>query len=232
MAASTELTQKESILLVALDYEEKGCSQFTAENLAVWSWKEYPTTFGLKGYECDYPDFNKVITNIMGERGLVRRGWLTKLSPKFYCLSVIGRTLGQTLRQKGKPVSVREKELAVPPLSQEHEKLLMGLLASTACTKNSQNHRNEITFVEATDFWGNYYLRGDAFKEQIQRISDFLTHVVTLVKENTVTLPSQLPFNIEHAQQLLELCGYLTDTFRKRIEAMCRLSRPRIAAPQ
>ena len=72
MNTIAECTVPEQILLAAHQLEEQGQSPFSAEALIVASWKLFPATFGLKGYIELYPDSNKVLSSIMGERGLAR----------------------------------------------------------------------------------------------------------------------------------------------------------------
>ena len=71
-----ECTLPEKILLAGFELEEQGQSPFSAEALIVAAWQKYPRTFGLKGYEELYPDSNKVLAGIMGEKGLPKRGWM------------------------------------------------------------------------------------------------------------------------------------------------------------
>src|SRR5262245_47549600 len=74
-----DCTLPEKILLAASLLEEGGQSPFSAEALIVSAWRKYPRTFGLKGFEEQFPDSNKVLSGIMGEKGLPRRGWMTKV---------------------------------------------------------------------------------------------------------------------------------------------------------
>src|SRR5216683_468758 len=87
----TECTVPEKILLAAYQLEEQGQSPFSAEALIVSSWQKFPRTFGLKGYTDLYPDSNKILSSIMGEKGLARRGWLVKMGQKLYSLTNAGR---------------------------------------------------------------------------------------------------------------------------------------------
>ena len=82
-----DCTVPEKILLAAHQLEENGQSPFTAEALIVVAWQKYPKTFGLKGFDTQYPDSNKVLASIMGEKGLARRGWLSKAGQKLYTLT-------------------------------------------------------------------------------------------------------------------------------------------------
>src|SRR5262249_11209814 len=86
-----ECTVPEKILLAADNLEKQGQSPFSAEALIVASWQKFPRTFGLKGYADQHPDSNKILSSIMGEKGLARRGWLVKMGQKMYALTREGR---------------------------------------------------------------------------------------------------------------------------------------------
>jgi hypothetical protein len=55
---------------------------FSIEDLTVRAWQAYPTAFGMARWP--HPDSNKVISLVVGARGLVARGWLEKVGPKTY----------------------------------------------------------------------------------------------------------------------------------------------------
>src|SRR5436305_11822319 len=86
-----EFTVPEKILLAADTLDKQGQSPFSAEALIVASWQKFPKTFGLKGFAEQYPDSNKILSSIMGEKGLARRGWLVKMGQKLYALTKEGR---------------------------------------------------------------------------------------------------------------------------------------------
>src|SRR5437879_2677006 len=93
-----EFTASEKILLAAYQLEERGQSPFSAENLIVAAWQDYPKTFGLKGYDEQFPDSNRVLSCIMGEKGLTKRGWLAKMGQKLYSLTRDGRQVVRRLQ--------------------------------------------------------------------------------------------------------------------------------------
>src|SRR4029077_19399879 len=97
--AIADCTVPEKILLAAFHLAEQGQSPFSAEALVVASWQKFPRTFGLKGYADQYPDSNKVLTSIMGEKGLARRGWLAKMGQKLYTLTREGRQAVRRIMQ-------------------------------------------------------------------------------------------------------------------------------------
>src|SRR2546422_1200777 len=95
-----ELTVPERILLAAEHLEKQGQSPFSAEALIVAAWQQFPRTFGLKGYADQYPDSNKVLSSIMGVKGLARRGWLVKMGQKLYALTRDGRSIVRKVLQQ------------------------------------------------------------------------------------------------------------------------------------
>ena len=115
-----DCTVPEKILLTAHQLEDEGQSPFSAEALIVASWQKFPKTFGLKGYTDQYPDSNKVLSSIMGEKGLARRGWLVKMGQKLYALTREGRQVVGKLQQGGEEVpEISESRQAVPRTGEE-----------------------------------------------------------------------------------------------------------------
>ena len=94
------LTVSEKLLLAALAVRETHAT-FSAEDLVVQAWKMYPDTFGLSGYASQFPDSNRVLTNIMGTKGMRGKGWLRKVGQKQYRLTSTGLGNGESLL-KGK----------------------------------------------------------------------------------------------------------------------------------
>ena len=85
MNTIAECTVPEKILLAAFQLEEQGQSPFSAESLIVTAWQKYPRTFGLKGYDEQYPDSNKVLASIMGEKGLAAPRLVEQAGPETLC---------------------------------------------------------------------------------------------------------------------------------------------------
>ncbi|MFO0925800.1 MAG: hypothetical protein U0736_02035 [Gemmataceae bacterium] len=148
-----DCTLPEKILLAASHLEEQGQSPFSAEALIVSAWQKYPRTFGLKGFEEVYPDSNKVLSGIMGEKGLPRRGWMAKVGQKLYTLTRDGRQVVRKLLQgEETPPLTARRNLA--ELTRDQDLLLQSLFASAIYSKHRQNRDAEWTFSEACRFWG------------------------------------------------------------------------------
>src|SRR5437763_4809591 len=120
-----ECTVPEKILLAASDLEEQGQSPFSAEALIVACWQKFPRTFGLKGYADQYPDSNKVLTSIMGEKGLTRRGWLAKMGQKLYTLTREGKHAVRRLHQTEEPAPTPERTERPSKLARDQEKFVL-----------------------------------------------------------------------------------------------------------
>src|SRR5207302_2671225 len=140
-----EYTVPEKILLAADHLEKQGQSPFSAESLIVAAWQQHPRTFGLKGYADQYPDSNKVLSSIMGERGLTRRGWLVKMGQKLYALSREGKQIVRRLQHDGEPIATAA---AAPKVARETEKFLLNLFDSNAVFKFQQERKDELTFAD------------------------------------------------------------------------------------
>src|SRR5260370_39289790 len=148
-----ECTLPEKILLAAHQLEESGQSPFSAEALIVGVWQKYPNTFGLKGYAEQYPDSNKVLSSIMGEKGLAKRGWLVKMGQKLYTLSRDGRQVVRRLMQGDE----EEPKVSSGPvhISRDQDKLLNALFGTTALEKFQEGRKQEWTFADACRFWNS-----------------------------------------------------------------------------
>jgi hypothetical protein len=167
-----ERTLPEKILLAAYRLEESGQTPFSAEALIVSAWQTNPRTFGLKGYEEQFPDSNKVLSGVMGEKGLPKRGWLTKVGQKLYALTREGRQVVRRLQNEDEP----PPEPAEPTrLSRDQDLLLQGLLASAAWQKLRLGRQEEWTFSEACRFWGLGDRTGDAIDARLDEVLALLT---------------------------------------------------------
>jgi hypothetical protein len=170
-----ECTVPEKILLAADQLEKQGQSPFSAEALIVAAWQQYPRTFGLKGYTDVYPDSNKVLSSIMGEKGLARRGWLVKMGQKLYALTRDGRqVIRSLLNEDAEP----ESPVASVQVSRDQEKFILALLESSAYQKFEENRKADLTFADATRFWGiTENMRGDMLDARLSQFESSLSEL-------------------------------------------------------
>ena len=140
-------TKHEKILLSAFKLWPD--DSFSAEDLVVACWKEFPEDFGLQGYEQLYPDSNIVYRYIMGQSSIVKKHkWLLQTQSKTYRLSTQGVSHALTLLGDRQP-GVDSQRLRI---KRAREAVLARLLLSRAWTKYQTGE--EIVFREACSFWG------------------------------------------------------------------------------
>ena len=217
LGSVAECTVPEKILLAALELEQQGQSPFSAEALVVSSWQKYPSTFGLKGYADQYPDSNKVLTSIMGVRGLAGRGWLAKVGQKLYTLTRDGRQIVRRLQDGGDapaaPAGVK--------LSRDHEKMLASLWSSSAVEKYTEGRKPELTFADACAFWNvNESMSGPAVKAQLEAQRGQFAELERLLSAGDTSLSSGRSVSAEDIQQLAEISHYLQERFSRHLNLL------------
>jgi hypothetical protein len=182
-----EFTVPEKILLAADTLDKQGQSPFSAEALIVVSWQKFPKTFGLKGYADQYPDSNKILSSIMGEKGLARRGWLVKMGQKMYALTRDGRqVVRKVMLQEDEPASGNGSLLKLP---REQERFVLVLLDSTAVQKFEENRKSELTFADACRFWGiTENMKGESLDGKLHQVQATLSELDRQFAENDAQL--------------------------------------------
>lgn len=89
-----KITLPIKVLLSAI---KKLQTTFTAEELAIACWEEYPEDFGLRGYHDKHPDSNRIYTHIMSNTGfLAKNGYYVSLGQKKYKITDKGRNFAYT----------------------------------------------------------------------------------------------------------------------------------------
>ncbi len=217
MNTLADATVPEKILLAAFQLEEEGKSPFSAEDLIVSSWKKFPKTLGLKGYAELYPDSNKVLSSVMGVKGLVRRHWLDKKGQKLYSLSREGAHIVRKLQQGDE---APEADSAAR-LSREQDKLLLHLLSAVAVRKYDDDRRNELTFGEACRFWSiNENTHGEALDSRLQRFRSTLGEIDRQLALTGKELSNGRSISEEDLERLIEVHDYLEDRFSRHLNLL------------
>jgi hypothetical protein len=212
-----ECTVPEKILLAAVQLEKDGQSPFSAEALIVASWQKYPRSFGLKGYYDQYPDSNKVLSSIMGEKGLARRGWLVKMGQKLYALTREGRRIVRRI--------LNEEDAPEPAshvaLDREQEKFLLGLYASSAMQKFEEHRKQDLTFADACRFWGvTENLRGEALDARLKQIQHNLSELESLLEDGNAELSNGLSVSAGEMRMLKNIHRHLEDRFERHLNLL------------
>jgi hypothetical protein len=217
-----DCTVMEKILLAAHQLEQEGQSPFSAEALIVTSWQKFPKTFGLKGYADQYPDSNKVLSSIMGERGLAKRGWLVKMGQKLYALTREGRVSAQRLMQGGEPVSAPAPAMTSSSrLSRDQEKFLLGLFSSTVVEKFDENRKHEITFADAGRYWGiSENQHGEQLDSRMVKFQSQLEELLRFLHTGETELSNGRSISEEEVGHLMKVHEYLEEKFARHLSLL------------
>ncbi|HEY7423390.1 MAG TPA: hypothetical protein VH682_04035 [Gemmataceae bacterium] len=227
MNTIAECTVPEKILLAAFQLEEQGQSPFSAEALIVTAWQKYPRTFGLKGYDEQYPDSNKVLASIMGEKGLTRRGWLSKPGQKLYALTHDGRRVVRRLLHGDDQLESVQKDRPVK-LAKEHDKLLQGLFDTSAYEKLREGRLQELTFADACRFWSiTENLSGEALDGRLDHLRAALADIERQVGLGSANLSDGHSIALDDVGQLCDIHNHLLQRFSRHLT----LLRNRTARP-
>ena len=212
-----EFTVPEKILLAADSLDKQGQSPFSAEALIVASWQKFTKTFGLKGYADQYPDSNKILSSIMGEKGLARRGWLVKMGQKLYALTRDGRQVVRrvTLEEEEEPTGANVK------LSRDMEKFVTGMLDSSAVQKFDENRKSDLTFMDACRFWSiAESMKGDAIEARIQQVQTYLAELDRSLADVDAELSTGRILTAGDVRILTHVHRYMEDRFDRHLNLL------------
>lgn len=214
-----ELTISQKILRAAHRLEELGQTPFTAEGLAVECWKDDKKTFGLKGFVELYPDNNKTLACLMGQRGLVQRGWVEKKGPKLYVLSRQGKEEARRVQAGDDSPLPKRRALAKIQVPKDLEKQLFDLTNTTAVRRFKDGMKREITFKDACKFWGlSEGAHGDAVDQTLKKVPDLLEQVEKLLIQDAVELPTYgMSVKQTNLKELAGVHHYLRETFARHL---------------
>jgi hypothetical protein len=154
-----KLTVHEKLLLAAAGLENQGQSTFTAEDLVVAAWRLDPETFGLAGHVSDdgrpaYPNSNRVFVEIMGSKPIRKQGLLAKAGTKRFRLTESGRQRVAEIQSGGSNGAASSDAGVKVAFGRETSRKLQKLLGTRAVAKFRNGRESEITFHDASSFWG------------------------------------------------------------------------------
>jgi hypothetical protein len=225
-AVAADLTVSQKIILAAHRLEEQGQTPFTSEALTMACWKESKQTFGLKGFAEEHPDNNRVLACIMGERGLAKRGWLVKVGPKLYSLSKQGKDEARRVLAGDDTQTPRRRALSQIKLPRDVERQLLDALNSNAHRRYIQNMKRDITFKDASKFWGlPENAIGEAVDEALGKVPKLVETVEQLLIGESVELSNGQSVSQSELNSLKTAHRYLTEQFTRHLSQMRERSR-------
>lgn len=211
------LTSNEKILLAAKRLEEVS-QVFTAESLIVESWLSDKPSFGLKGYIESHPDSNRVLSALMGKRGLIARDWLNKLGPKTYRLGKTGKIAIGTIKQRSTVApNVAKIGSEEKGLSKEQRQWLLQLFESDAATAPLEL----LPFTTARDFWGMVATTNDKKVDALlERTEAQLKQCSKILEQGGTTLPDGRWIEKSEVNTLLDRHRQLVVWFTRQLNIM------------
>lgn len=213
-------TIAQQVLIAAQQLELEGHRPFSAEALIVASWRANHVAFGLKGFADQYPDSNRVLSVIMGERGLARQGLLDKVGVKLYTLTDLGR---MALLAGGRRRPAADDGDATPrrkKLSQPVDRLLSRLATSLALSRYRLGSKDMITLAVACDFWGVPKASDiDALRKAAENTRQMLEKASREFDEDEIELTSGRVFQRREVDMLLSVQGFLAEQFSRYLNA-------------
>jgi hypothetical protein len=123
-------------------------STFTAEDLLIRAWKANTAAWGLRGYEDQHPDPEKIYKelNRRGQSGLVGLGLLEQVSPLVFRLTPAGLAAASGLDPKD--MKIREKA------SRELQEQIKVILSQSVFRNWLKDPSTPKSFHKAGSFWG------------------------------------------------------------------------------
>jgi hypothetical protein len=212
------MTTVEKILLAAHALEEKGRSPFSAEELVVKAWENDKGLFGLQGYADQYPDSNRILSNIMGNKGLKGRGWIEKVGEKLYKLTASGTSIARSLAD-----SVQTTASRAGMIDRKQIAIILRMLESPAFKKKNAQDEQGILFRDACKFWGiSSYSGASTVNTQFRVNRDVLAELEKAVA-SSATVHLLLPgmkdvIDKETVSSLLKTDEFLKTKFFDEIE--------------
>jgi len=215
----------EKITLAARDLEDAGRTPFSLETLVVAAWQADPKALGLRGFEAQHPDSNRVIVALAGPKGLVGRGWLRREGEKIYRLTAEGR--GVCCRLLGEP----PPPPAVVGLGAAQKAMLARLVDHPVAVKMDHGGKAELKFADACDFWGlSPRTRPADVAPFLERFRANLRALAARVEEGEARLPSGRAVAPADLRFLANLHEWLLERFERQLHLLATPRRTEAAA--
>ena len=177
-AASLTIPEK---ILVALfeEWPDKG-EIFSEADITLVAWKKFPETFGLRGHADQYPDSKHVLSNIMGQKGLRGKRWISQLGDTRYTLTQSGLDYASSLV----PYDYSADEQVKKSVGEGHIRILRRLFDGTAYKFWSQGKKDDFIFRDACEFWNiTPGSTGEELKDRLKNIENVFSLVRTLLED-------------------------------------------------
>ena len=219
-----DITIPEKLLLAALDLTERSRS-FSAEDLVVQAWKMFPDSFGLAGYADQFPDSNRILTNIMGTKGVRGKGWLRKVGEKQYAVTSKGLADGAALKSRESYGSGGSHlEALRAELDRRTTGDLQRLISTNAARRALGQLSGNLSFNDACGFW-DITVRSNAntLNTRLSEVTDLLSRTRELLLEQETDRLIKLPnatLSLEDVETLIRIHGDMQEMFKAELNVI------------
>lgn len=227
MGRKDSFTVVEKLLISALEMVEKGKTRFSAEDLVVCSWKNFPDTFGLAGYTDErgiarFPDSNRVFAEIMGSKPIRKRGYLIKVGTKMYQLTEAGVGHAKLVSHRFYDAPQSEVDVDKIKIERKGTVQLKRLLSSKALEKFNEERFDDVTFFDACAFWGiSPRSSAIAFEGRTANLIEVVSSALKDSKgEKRVFEHGGRPYTYEELDGILKLHEFLLKRFENQLETI------------
>jgi len=227
MARTNRLSIVDKLLIAAIELERKGKNPFSAEDLVVNAWKNFPDAFGLAGYIDEegyriYPDSNRVFAEIMGSKPIRKNGYLRKVGTKMYQLTEAGQSKAKQLSESYGDGGNDVADVGKTGLSRDMVLQIKRLFSSKAVEKYLGQRIEEITFYDACSFWG-ITPRSKSI-DLVGKISNFKNVVEIALKDAKGKKVSfehgGRSYSPKELKLLLKVHDFLMNNFKEQVEVI------------
>jgi hypothetical protein len=227
--ATASLSLKEKILIAAVEgVGGDATKKFTMEDLAVWAWKHDRSAWGLRGYEPDYPDLDKIRKD-MGARGaeqkgVLQLGWVERVEPRVYRLTPAGLAEYATLMASMGSTGSELQDKA----SRELESQISRILEHSVYRQWVDDKARPKYFRDAGHFWGIAAgTPAQVVRDRVGSVDQTLRAAIRLLDELGVNEIASSRGKLLFDRRDVERCMEFQETIKKRFARDLRLLDPK-----
>jgi hypothetical protein len=211
---------KEKLLLAALACSNGETDKsFTGEELLVEAWKQDPHAWGLRGFELEHPDLEKLRKEIdsrgksTGSQSLVNNGFLAKQEGRIYRLTSKGLAASSRLKRPGKTVD----DTVQMKVGRELHSKIKNILDSQIFGSWIKNPDQPRLFRDAGYFWGiGPGSPAGTVRKRVREVDDVLQAAYQFLKDREVSEIADARGKLLFDRNDLDRCSEFQQTLKRR----------------
>ncbi|SRR6266849_7627194 len=222
--ATRKVDLRQQLLLAALACTGGDTSKtFSSEDLLIEAWTKDPPSWGLRGYEREHPDSNRIHRELdsrgKGHRGVVGDGFLEKVRPRTYRLTPKGLSAAAAASQGDPEARERLSRVLEAEVTRiiEHPSFI-GWLTAPATPKS---------FRDAGHFWG--VAPGTpprVVRQRVRAVEDTLNAALELLASRDISEVGdghgRLLFDRSDVERGLDFHREMTRRFEKELRVLTK----------